>query len=84
MTKAGTPADGIELDPSGMTGRITPKTLTTASGSGWVLASLPIDANNYCVRYDTATHQLQESADGGGTWTMIDGGQAVIYTGGNI
>ena len=84
VTKGGSPADGIELDPSGMTGRITPKTLTTASGSGWVLASLPIDANNYCVRYDTAAHQLQESADGGGTWTMIDGGQAVIYTGGNI
>ena len=80
VTKSGSPADGIELDPSAMTGRISPQPLRTASGIGWVLASLPIDTNNYCVRYDPATHQLQESTDGGDTWTMIDGGQAVAYT----
>lgn len=56
--------------------------------SGHVVKAEPMDpvtvdvtpVTTYAVRYDTTTHQIQESTDGGSTWTMITGGQAVEDT----
>ncbi|MBQ7189129.1 MAG: hypothetical protein IJR99_06900 [Kiritimatiellae bacterium] len=54
----------------------------TVSADAWVLCSVPIAdggtiGSSYRIRYDTTTHQLQETQDNGTTWTMITGGQAV-------
>ena len=35
---------------------------------------------NFDIRYNASSAQLQKSTDGGTTWTMITGGQAVEET----